>query len=97
MGGRGATFSSHTKHEDDNVLEKIIPIDWDDPESKIHNQIFKILKAKNWSTRESTDSLDEKIINHQQEQINNISSEMKKLLIINKNKLITFLLNIVTS
>lgn len=80
MGGRGATFSSHTKHEDDNVLEKAIPIDWDDPESKIHNQIFKILKAKNWSTRESTDSLDEKIINHQQEQINNISSEYSNIL-----------------
>ena len=87
MGGRGATFSSHTKHEDDNVLEKAIPIDWDDPESKIHNQIFKILKAKNWSTRESTDSLDEKIINHQQEQINNISSEYSNILKYHTNEI----------
>ena len=60
MGGRGSTLAFKHTQEDDNILNLGNPninVDWNDPESEYHSEMFKELKKNNISTRKSTDDL----------------------------------------
>ena len=80
MGGRGATMISHYKHNDNNPTINM-PQEYyeDDPETDIHNRMFNLLKRLNWSTRKSTDILDELQLRNQQQVIKNLTEEYSNI------------------
>ncbi len=78
MGGRGSRLLNKHINNNDNRQESS-PKYIDDPESELHNDMFKKLKEINFSTRESTDNIDDIVLKRQQEQILNIGSKYKKL------------------
>lgn len=79
MGGRGSRLLNKHVNNNDNRQDPI-PNIIDDPESEIHNDMFKKLKEINISTRESTDNIDDVVLKRQQDQILNIGTRYRKLL-----------------
>ena len=89
MGGRGSRLLNKHVTNNDNRFDSFPIID--DPESEIHNDMFNKLKEINFSTRESTDNIDDMVLKRQQEQILNIGQKYKKLLRnVSKNQDIQF-------
>lgn len=80
MGGRGSSLINKHISGNDDKQDGSIKFNIDDPESEIHNDMFKKLKEVNISTRESTDSIDDIILGRQQQQILNIASKYKNVL-----------------
>ncbi len=83
MGGRGATLAGqHTKSKD-NIKIKIggrlkkdqIAVNWNDPVTFYENDMYDKLKEKGFSTRASTDIVDETTIARQQRQIDRLATE----------------------
>ena len=83
MGGRGSTLAFKHTQEDDNILNLGNPninVDWNDPESEYHSEMFKELKKNNISTRKSTDDIDDKVLERQQMQVLSLSNKYQNIL-----------------
>lgn len=80
MGGRGSSLINKHIEGNDDKQDGNKKFYIDDPESEIHNDMFKKLKEVNISTRESTDSIDDIILGRQQSQILNIATKYKNVL-----------------
>lgn len=78
MGGRGSSLIAKHISNNDNKIDIVVTLD--DPESDIHNDMFKLLKNNNISTRKSTDIIDDVVFKRQQQQVFNISNKYKNIL-----------------
>ena len=78
MGGRGSSLAyKHMNAEDDGPIRIT---NWNDPESLLQNEMFKKLKENKVSTRESTDSIDDKTFERQQQQVLDVVKKYNKAL-----------------
>lgn len=78
MGGRGSSLVAKHIANNDNKIDIVITLG--DPESEIHNEMFKKLKEINISTRKSTDVIDDIIFKRQQQQVYTIANKYNKIL-----------------